>query len=451
MSFSTLRDIEACPLRWALRRSAYPFNVETVGYPSRLSRSALAGTIVHTALERVIKSMKNQTTQNHLRKDANNEAIGKPLIADAVVGALRTLGGISTLLDSVISGLSREWNLNPRIVARGPELEAEIRSELPSLRERFKHLLQNIDLGQNSPTERPAGPSTMCASPAAESRARLGMRASISRRGTGFERAELAPGLNSEVSLFNSELDWYGKADLIFLAEANCSIVDFKMGAEKEYHLKQILTYALLWARDQEVNPNSIPATNLDIIYSDKIVAVPTPDDESLTQLASELTERSGATRRAVSMRPVPARPSYEACEWCDVRQLCDTYWEPATRALMNAPDEMTSLTTSFETRPRSALETTNQLADLELVIVARQGEWSWHARILQSGALTSELDAGTEVLLRARPGGNFVGTRISPGTRVRVIGAHMLEASEDSANRPVALVGRGAEVFLLL
>jgi RecB family exonuclease len=437
MSFSTLRDIEACPLRWALRRSTYAFNVESVGYPARLSLSAVGGTIVHTALERVIKSMKNQATQDLSKKESNSEAIGKPLIADAVVAALRTLGGISKLLDGVITGLSGEWSHNPRIVGRGLELEAEMRRELPLLRERVKTLLQNIDFGQNS-------------SQAAGSRARNKTLEPIPERSSGFERAELRPGVHSEVPLFNSELDWYGKADLILLEEGRCSIVDFKTGTEKEDHSKQILTYALLWTRDQAINPKRIAATNLEVVYSDRVVAVPAPDDESLNQLANELTKRSAATRQSVSIRPVPARPSREACEWCDVRQLCDVYWEPATSPIINAQEKMTAVATAVETRPRSGLETVFHSADLELVIVARQGEWSWHTRILRTGALTNELDSGTEVLLRARPGDNLVGTSISPGKRVRVIGARIVEASEDSANRPVALVGRGAEVFLL-
>lgn len=455
MSFSTLRDIEECPRRWALRRATYAFSGEKAGYPQRLNRATVAGTIVHTALERVIAMMRKDT--GHLvRPDSNNSGPKKDLPdVDIVIHALRALGGISNLLGLVLDGLTQEWASNPRVQARGQELEAEMRRELPSLREQVKHLLQNIEargalssdrsvpassVTNSNSIRRPTGPRGTVGS-------KTRGRESLVTTTASSEAAELGPGLHSEVPLFNAKLDWFGKVDLIRIAENACSIVDFKTGAEKEDHHTQVLAYALLWIRDKRANPRRIPVTELSVVYGDKTVMVEPPDSAKLRQLEKDLEERACAARETVTPTPPPALPSREACEWCDVRQLCSVYWNVGTRQLIDAADELRSLNTASASGVASTVEAVH-VADLELSIKARQGEWSWHARILQTGALTKEIDAGTEILLRARPGDQFAGSVISPGTRVRVVGAYIVAASEESANRPVAVLGRGAEVF---
>lgn len=447
MSFSTLRDIEGCPRRWALRRATYAFNVEKSGYPQRLSRAAVAGAIVHRALERVVAMMK-ETRNPLVRSNPKSEATGEPSPdVNVVFQALRALGGISNLLDGVLSDLAQEWVANPRVKAHGQELKAEMRRELPSLRERVKHLLQNIDTKAGS-SDWPNHVSRVTSSNSLlATTAQLGVREPVIAAAPFPGPAQLGPGLHSEVPLFNAELDWFGKADLIRIADDECSIVDFKTGVEKEDHYTQILAYALLWIRDERVNPRRIPVTNLSVVYSDKTVVLDAPDSAETKKLAKDLAKRSGDARQAVSLTPPPALPSREECEWCDVRQLCSVYWDAGTRRLIDAAAELRSLETFGID---NAVELAH-LADLELGITARQGEWSWHARILQTGALTKEFDVGSEVLLRARPGDHFAGTVVSQGMRVRVIGAHIVDASEESANRPVAILGRSSEVFKLL
>ena len=351
----------------------------------------------------------------------------------------------------MITGLSGKWASNPRVVSGGQELEAEIRRNLPSLRQRVKQLLGNVDLNRYSLNASSAPARSVAASKGASGiRTPLSTRESAAAPNTTLRPSGLGYGLHSEVSLFDADLDWVGKADLIRLARDECSIFDFKSGAEKEDHCKQMLTYALLWTRDQRVNPKRVRVTNLSVVYSDKTVTFDPPDSGRIDQLANELAQRSDAAKRAVSQTPPPAQPSREACEWCDVRQLCGVYWDPSTRVAINAMDETTNHRTPSGRGSWNTADAAFALADLELAIVARQGEWSWHARILQTGALTNEINPGVEVLLRARPGDHFFGTLLSPGKRVRVIGAQVVEASEESANRPVAVLGRGTEAFLL-
>src|SRR5262245_12306568 len=57
MTVSTLAEIEACPRRWALSTASYPELWNGRGYPQRLFTSALAGTILHLAIETIVKGL----------------------------------------------------------------------------------------------------------------------------------------------------------------------------------------------------------------------------------------------------------------------------------------------------------------------------------------------------------------------------------------------------------
>src|SRR5438445_387754 len=53
MTVTTLAEIERCPRRWALSAAEYAGLWSGRGYPPRLQFSALAGTVVHIALETI--------------------------------------------------------------------------------------------------------------------------------------------------------------------------------------------------------------------------------------------------------------------------------------------------------------------------------------------------------------------------------------------------------------
>jgi len=57
MSVSTYSDIEECPRRWALGAAEYPDLWSGRGYPPRLQVAALAGSVVHLALEIITKQL----------------------------------------------------------------------------------------------------------------------------------------------------------------------------------------------------------------------------------------------------------------------------------------------------------------------------------------------------------------------------------------------------------
>ena len=57
MTVTALAEIEACPRRWALGAAPYPDLWSGRGYPPRVQLSALAGTVVHRALEAITREL----------------------------------------------------------------------------------------------------------------------------------------------------------------------------------------------------------------------------------------------------------------------------------------------------------------------------------------------------------------------------------------------------------
>jgi hypothetical protein len=53
-SYSALKEVEACALRYSLARASYPDLWEGHGYPPAPNPSALFGDVVHDALERLL-------------------------------------------------------------------------------------------------------------------------------------------------------------------------------------------------------------------------------------------------------------------------------------------------------------------------------------------------------------------------------------------------------------
>ena len=78
-SYSSLKEIEACPRRWMLSRAGYPELWERHGYPPLPVVAAVFGNAVHGVVERLIKEL-------------GKAGITSPSAAD-VVGLLGSLGG----------------------------------------------------------------------------------------------------------------------------------------------------------------------------------------------------------------------------------------------------------------------------------------------------------------------------------------------------------------------
>ena len=395
MSFTTLRAIERCPLQWSLIRGTYSGLWEKAGYPERPYMATIAGRLVHSALEVLTQAL-------------TNAGVDSPLHPDAV-RVLKSLGGITVVLEREFQKISEELRINPR-AASSSFIASELVKTIPVLRQRVQLMLYRLSLGAAVPSQ--AGSS----------------RPGRSGRGTGSVGKSLGPGAHAEQDLRLPDGSWWGKADLIRLSDESCEILDFKTGARKDDHPLQLRVYAWLWQRDTTVNPRRRAASKLTLIYSDGLREVEAPTAAVLDQVESEFRTRRAAAVESLVATPPPARPSQEVCGTCQVRQLCPLFWEPTVQAALAAgamPDG---------------------LRDAEVRIRGKAGEWTWRGIVNSCGHVAK----GTAVLVRAKPQDAFFADILDHADTVRLLSVQLLEGSEESADIPVLSLTRVSEAFVV-
>ena len=323
MSVTALKEIEACPRRWALRHADYPKLWSGHGYPPRVHTGALLGSVAHLALETIIREL--------IRT-------GCPSVKDATaVSVMRSLGGYTHVLDNCIDRVIRRLRVNPRAQRRSEFSTRFLRARIPHLRTQVQAML---------------------------SRTRLEGRSRGHGRSSGFN-TPLATGTYAELEVSANRIGWKGKLDLLSISPEACEIIDFKTGAPNDVHRFQIEVYALLWTLDKERNPQSRSADRLILAYDNGEVEVPVPSPERCKALEQELLERRAGARASVTQSPPEAKPDPVHCRSCQVRHLCEEYWA----------SEVVQTKQYDETRK-------THFGDCEVTIVARHGPSSWDARI---------------------------------------------------------------------
>ena len=163
-SFSTLREVESCPLRYALRSATYLGDHlgGAGGYPDKTSEAALLGIVMHAAVEQVVRALH-----------------GGPAASDpsAAVNALRELGGYPAIIERCVASVERELLSNPRMSGHGSRLGASLRRRAPEIRSTVQRIVARLP-----PSEANTGPVSRagdCTAPwprAASSLARIPKR-----------------------------------------------------------------------------------------------------------------------------------------------------------------------------------------------------------------------------------------------------------------------------------
>lgn len=428
MSYSVLREIEICPLRWSLRRAAYPTIWDQQGYPMAAPLATIEGQVVHETLERIVVEASEQGTKSSI-VDVPAGRLPRSVLSEPgadVIGTLRRLGGITAVLESVLKRIAVTWVTNPRLAPRVREWKSELQRRLPVLRQRVQGMLADGGVAQ-----------------AFEAKGSPARRERMHAPGEGGRTRALGPGVYAEVPLNNRELGWFGKADLLAVTvdtgrggsapTPECEITDFKTGVPREDHKLQLRIYALLFARDKALNPKGWQATRLKLVYPDHTLGVEPPaTDEDLERLAAELSARTEEARKEISVQPPRGRPAVEACEWCDVKHMCDAYWSA------EAPEVQ---------RERMAQQVPT---NLEVSVLSQRSPASWSAQVTAVSALGSEVKAGSHILIRSRPSDMHLGALLRAGRRVRILGGQALPPSEESNGAVVISLGRSSEVFVV-
>jgi CRISPR/Cas system-associated exonuclease Cas4 (RecB family) len=337
MSYSSLRELEECPRRWALRRATYPEIWDRPGYPDLPSLPSLIGDVVHLSLEKTLRALVVRGCDS-------------PRSACAVA-VLRELGGYSAIVESAIQSKLEGLESNPRVRDRLPLYRSALSLKSPELRRRVQEVV---------------------------TRSALSPRASAEQTGDGRGTRALLLGSFTELEVRAETLRWVGRVDLLSLTPTTCEIIDYKTGSEHEDHATQLRTYALLWLRDTVLNPFARVATRLVIAYPTHDVVVDVPTSEEVARLDTDLRSRTEAARQATQERPPQARPAADICSACSVRQVCVEYW----RYLSSRDDLAPSV---FE-QPT--------FGDVEVIVNSRQGPKSWKVSVTR-GVSTPESVGG--------------------------------------------------------
>jgi hypothetical protein len=389
MSVSALRELEACPRRWALTWAwaGYPDLWDERGYPPKIHMAALSGTVVHLATEEITKSLVLA-------------GCSSPQSAEAVA-VVKQLGGYSVILTNCVDAVIASHRTNPRAA---PLLEAasrKLKNLIPDMRAHVQALLGRVRLRHVS-----GAPSRSEPSPFPR------------------ERRPLGPGVYPELEVRAPSIGWRGRIDVLNLSETACEIVDFKTGVQQDDHASQVRMYAVIWNCDSELNPTARPADRLTLSYRSGEKTVEPVGQADFEPLRRELADRATRAREVAAVVPPEARPTADNCRYCGVRQLCEEYWKPDTQRAIGA-----------------TLTDASPFIDVELVVRGRHGPASWDCSVT-----TSRLGrAGEAILLRTRSSD----PDLRRDSRVRVLDAHTSPPTQDGEPSIVTL-GASSEMFVV-
>jgi hypothetical protein len=346
MTVTNYGEIAACPRRWALKAADYPGVWSGRGYPARLQIHALAGSVVHLALESITRQLVR---------------VGCPSVDHpSATEVLKDLGGYTKIVHDCIGHALERFTQNPRAVPLIEHATRTLRGQTQVLRTRVQSILARVRL---RPSQSPA----------------------VNEGGGGRHRGPLGTGAFPEIELRAKRLGWKGKADLLVISEESCEITDFKTGEPDDAHKFQLQVYGLLWSLDEDLNPARRPADRLVLAYESGDVPVAAPNVQELATFEKELIERRAAAEASLSTHPPEARPSLENCRYCEVRQLCDKYW--SVEGISKAADD--------------------RFGDVELKVLRRHGPSSWDAVVVLSSAANAGKTAllRTQQALELKPG----------------------------------------------
>lgn len=288
-SFSALKDVEACPRRWALSNATYGGLWEGRGYPRRPSLSTLIGLVVHRSAESILRSLSSAGCSGI--KDPNSTVV------------LQDLGGISGVLSSQLEAESNELWLNPRATRMRDYLKRRLTEQVPSMRTAVQQLMRSIE--RISPREQRRSPET-------------------------HQPSRLRPGTYSEQVVADDALRFIGVVDLLEVTEEGAEIIDFKSGSPDISHEEQLRCYLTLWKHDVIRNPEGRPATRLRIVYPSNSIDLDL-DGFDYESARDSLRTRIEVATEALEDEIPNARPSPDTCRYCSVRHLCDEYWDTGT------------------------------------------------------------------------------------------------------------------------
>ena len=398
MSFSRLREIEACPRRWSLNSASYPEIWSRRGYPPKVYLALLVGQIIHAALEIITNAL--------------NRAGCISVTDEHFVRVMRELGGYTKIVEETIKRICSNLQDNPRFIDKSDYISTKLRTSVPALREQLQILTGKLRLQGGFVTPGTSG----------------------SRSNRGSARSALSNGTYSETEVRVDQLRWRGFVDALTLSDASCELVDYKTGMPKPEHQEQIRLYSLLWARDAQLNPTGRIVDRLTLAYPTIDIAVEPPTGSQLDILEQEFVSRTKIALGLAQQTPPPAVPNINNCGYCPVRQLCADYWTPQVQQIL-AQEVLRELPVVGE-----------HLIDLEVDNIEQQTPLSWSAVV----RLCRALAATSQVLIRLSESTPLLQSIFSKGRRIRILDALLIDQPEDDATITSIHLTKMSETFVV-
>ncbi len=390
MSISLLYEIEDCPHKWALERADYPQIWDGRGYPSRVHIPSITGTIVHSSVERIMGELVKAGCSS--------------MRDERVIDVMRSLGGYTTVIRSYIEQATGAYKGNPRMESRIDSIHSSLLASTSEIRSKVQLMVGRMNLDNiGAPTTK---------HPTANS---------------AKQRGSLPYGIHSEVDMYVPGLHWKGRADLVILTDSLCELIDFKTGEHNERHEFQMRTYALLWYKDQVLNPTSRPANKLTLSYLHESVDVSVPTGHSLGTVEHEILERWNRCLGVLVISPPSPRPDTDKCLFCDVRHLCEKYW---------------NISIGHGCVPQTGK---TDLADLEITLMEQFSPMSWNI-IVDAGYYSKP---GLLASLRIPPN-HYLAQCAQPKDRLRILNAGVFLAPIQEQSSPIVTLNSISEVFVM-
>lgn len=284
-SFSNLATWRVCPLHWWLSGAAYP---RLDGkYPRVPTVRAIEGSAVHVALEVFMRRFREDERRRNFQDFRRAFSLRYEMnVAIAEV-------------------VKRECDGNPRADAKNVMAAISVDDCI----DQFKDMLNRMEAKLTSGGRRQKPEHALA----------------LPTEGHGPQGVE--------VTLKADDPAIWGRLDLL----GDTSITDFKTGEAKAAHAEQVRFYALLvyLAQDRVLS-------DLTLIYAGgkAAVAVEAPTREECREMAEQYRQEIRAIELAIKDAQIVARPSVDACGFCEVRQGCPAYWSaPETGRLRLSRD----------------------------------------------------------------------------------------------------------------
>jgi hypothetical protein len=386
MSYSFLTEAEKCPRAAFLKYSEYEQLWDRPGYPQRPNAAAVAGSVVHSAAETILR---------RLIADGVNTTR-----SNAAAQSMRGLGGFSAVLSSAFEKVVEKEAHNPRF----REFELTLRKQIEARMPRMREALQEILAGKQFLS----GAVSVAAASAAPT--------------TEYRGRSISLGTHFEVDLRDKVLMWKGRVDMLTLSEDGCSIFDIKTGQPDDSHGLQLQIYALLWTADSDLNRNKTPIAGLHIGYGAGVTAVTIPSQNEFSALRADLIKRTLQTRQELSLSVVPAKPCLSNCSYCQVKLLCDDFW--ACLPIVAAPAD--------------------RFRHFELILTRQESDSVWVATATSPGA---DGQKGEVFIKRPSDGGAFW-SELKPGFKLRLTDAMVTRVRLDE--KPLISITAFTEPLLI-